>query len=196
MITLHHEIEVGAHVRQLREQQKLTLRALSERCGLSINAISQIERGEVSPSVATLGRLAAALGQPIADFFTDERQRNTVFVKNGQGLILCKNGISLEHLGNGLDNQPFETYRMVVGPGSTVTQTIAHPGYELVYCIDGQLEYSVGSRVYWMEVGDYLKFEASQPHAWRNLSGGTATILLIFQAAEDQQLAHQQHLQE
>jgi len=195
VITPQNEIEVGAHVRRLREQQKLSLRAMSERCGLSINAISQIERGEVSPSIATLGKLAFALRLPITDFFAEDAQRNTVFVKHGQGLLLKKNGFSMEHLGNGRNDQPFETYRMVVEPGLAIPQTIAHPGYEFVYCMDGQLEYSVGSRVYLMEVGDCLKFAASQPHAWRNSSAVPATILLIFHAAEDHQLAHQRHLQ-
>lgn len=195
MTNLPNEIEVGTYVRRLREQQKLSLRALSERCGLSINAISQIERSEVSPSIATLGRLAAALGLPITDFFAGETLRDTVFIKHGQGVLLSKNGISLEHLGNGLDRQPFETYRMVIRPGATFTKTITHPGYELVYCLEGQIEYSVSSRIYSMEAGDCLKFTASQPHACRNVSEEPATILLLFQATEDRHLAHQEHLQ-
>lgn len=195
MIHPRKEIEVGAHVRRLREQQKLSLRAISERCGLSINAISQIERGEVSPTITTLGRLAGALGLPITDFFAEDTQRNTVFVKKGQGLLLHKNGVSLEYLGNGQSSQDFETYRMVVHPGLAISQPITHPGCEFVYCLDGHLEYTVGSRVYAMEVGDCLKFAASQPHAWCNVSTEPATILLIFHAAEEQELAYQQHLQ-
>lgn len=55
--------DVGAQVRALRQQCGLSLRTLAELCDLSPNTISLIERGESSPSVSTLHRLAT---QPLA----------------------------------------------------------------------------------------------------------------------------------
>ena len=66
------EPNVGQRIRMLRDQRKLSLRALADRCGLSINAISLIERGENSPTVSSLHVLATALGVPITDFFEEK----------------------------------------------------------------------------------------------------------------------------
>lgn len=54
--------ELGAAIRHLRRQQGLSQQALAEKSGLSRNFVAQIERGESLPTVATLRRLATALG--------------------------------------------------------------------------------------------------------------------------------------
>jgi transcriptional regulator with XRE-family HTH domain len=43
----HQSFDVGTRIREIREERRLSLRALAERCGLSVNAISRIERGEI-----------------------------------------------------------------------------------------------------------------------------------------------------
>jgi len=61
---------VGIHLRDLRKERGLSLRALAEMSDLSPNTISLIERGGNPPSVPTLHRLATALGVHISYFFT------------------------------------------------------------------------------------------------------------------------------
>jgi len=50
------EPTVGARLRSLRQQQGLSMQALAERSGLSVNAIGRVERGESSPTVSSLHR--------------------------------------------------------------------------------------------------------------------------------------------
>ena len=64
--------DVGQALRTLREQRGLSLRALAEKSGLSFNAITRIEHGENSPTVASLHLLADALNVPITAFFLDK----------------------------------------------------------------------------------------------------------------------------
>jgi quercetin dioxygenase-like cupin family protein len=58
-----------------------------------------------------------------------------------------------------------------------------HTGHELVYCLDGQLEYTVEEQKYQLKAGDSLLLEAHQPHRWHNLGPGAAVFLLVFEAA-------------
>src|SRR5512139_1118623 len=75
-------VDVGQRLQTLREARGMSQRRLAAASGLSPNALSQIERGNVSPSVSTLNRLAAALGVPITAFFaTSEARQNIVFIK-------------------------------------------------------------------------------------------------------------------
>ncbi len=67
----------GDHLRRLREDQGRSRRALAERSGLSPDGIRRIERGALSPSLATLTKLCAGLGIApsgvFARFELDER---------------------------------------------------------------------------------------------------------------------------
>jgi len=186
---------VGLRIRKLRERDRLSLRALSERCGLSINAISQIERGENSPTVASLHRLASALNVPITDFFQDEDKQVTVFVEKEAGLRTQSNGVLMESLGIGLPNQQIEPFRMIVMPGKgNGREPISHPGEELVHCLEGKLEYQVGDLTYILHPGDSLLFEASQPHGYHNKGDEPAVALLVFQNAQIRSRVRQLHL--
>lgn len=62
---------IGHHLRTFRKELGLTLRGLSERSGLSIGFLSQLERGLTSISLTTLRDLAVTLGCDITDFFDD-----------------------------------------------------------------------------------------------------------------------------
>lgn len=187
---------VGPRIRAMREQRQLSLRALAERCNLSVNAISLIERGENSPTVSSLHLLATALGVKITEFFEDSHEHAVVYVKHDHRLATQGNGVSMESLGIGLRNQQLEPFLVTVEPGAGESgEAIVHPGQEFVYCVGGSIQYQVGSQVYHLESGDSLLFEASQPHCFQNNSGSLARVLLIFQAVEGGLLARQRHLE-
>jgi transcriptional regulator with XRE-family HTH domain len=186
---------VGVRLRTLRDQQGLSLRALAEECGLSINAISLIERGENSPTVSTLHRLADALHVPITDFFQEESRQTTVFVKCNQGLRSQSDGCVMESLGIGLFNQRLEPFRMVVKPGlGNWNDPVSHSGEEFIYCLGGEIEYIVANRIFCLEQGDSLLFDATQTHGYRNRTATQAVVLMVFLAYQDTQLVREMHL--
>jgi quercetin dioxygenase-like cupin family protein len=101
----------------------------------------------------------------------------------------------LESLGSGLPNQQIEPFCLTIESGcGTVEEPVSHPGQEFVFCLEGEVEYFVGERCYPLEAGDSLMLEATCPHGWRNVAPARAVLLLIFQAARDQHLARQRHL--
>jgi DNA-binding NtrC family response regulator len=61
--------EVGGRIREQRHSRPLTLKQLANRTGLSVSLISQIELGKSAASMATLHKLAAALGVRMTYFF-------------------------------------------------------------------------------------------------------------------------------
>jgi len=189
------ELNVGLRIRKLREQHGFSLRTLAERSGLSINAISLIERGENSPTVSSLHVLASALGVKITDFFEDANEQAVVYVKRNRRLVSQANGVVMESLGIGLRNQQMEPFLATIDPPMvSANELIAHPGQEFVYCVAGEIEYQIGSQSYLLMPGDSLLFEAAQPHCFRGLGELPATILLVFQVTEGSHLARQYHL--
>jgi transcriptional regulator with XRE-family HTH domain len=190
------EPNVGQRIRLIREQRGLSLRALAKRCGLSINAISLIERGENSPTVSSLQLLAKALELPITDFFQEEHEQVMVFVTPAQRLRSEANGITIESLGIGLSNQQLEPFLIVVEPGAgNIDQPITHPGEEFVYCLKGEIVYCIGDQLLQLEPGYSLLFEASQPHCFCNAMDIPALMIAIFYTGEASYLAQRWHLE-
>lgn len=63
------QVHVRDAVRRLREARGLSVRTLASKCGFSASFISQVELGQASPSIASLDRIAAALGVTLGEFF-------------------------------------------------------------------------------------------------------------------------------
>ena len=182
---------------RIREQKGVSLRGLAELCGLSANAISLIEHGENSPTIASLQRLAAALEVPITAFLEKLHEQTTVFLRPEHRLRSQANGIQLESLGIGLRNQKLEPFLLTVEAGAGKTdEPISHPGEEFVYCLEGEIEYCVGDQIYTLNAGCSLLFEATQPHCCRNPSEVPAQLMIVFFVGEGtRHLGQQRHLE-
>lgn len=190
------EQNVGARLRVLREQRRLSLRDLAERSGLSFNAISRIERGETSPTVSTLHQLATALNVSLADFFNDRHEEAVVFIRRDRRLRSDANGMTMESLGIGLRGQQLQPFLVTVGSGAGNTDDpVVHSGEEFVHCLEGAIQYQVNGEIYELEAGDSLLFEAVQPHSFHNPGNADARLLIVFQAADGAILPGHHHLQ-
>jgi transcriptional regulator with XRE-family HTH domain len=186
---------VGRRIRDLRRRRGLTQRALAQICDLSANAIGLIERGESSPSVSTLHRLALALEAPITEFFTETEEQTVVLTKKSQRSETHRDQIQMENLAEGLSDQCMEPFLVTLQPGAgTGADPVVHLGEEFVFCLEGEIEYRVAGQVYQLEAGDSLMFQANQPHCWCNFTKEPARLLLIFHAADESRKWWQQHL--
>ena len=63
---------LGRNIRRIREEKGLTQLDLADKTGLTNTSLSQMEKGRMTPSLATLERIAAVLGVPISDLFRDD----------------------------------------------------------------------------------------------------------------------------
>jgi transcriptional regulator with XRE-family HTH domain len=187
---------VGAKVRAARESKGLSLRALAGRCGLSLNAISLIERGESSPTVSSLHLLAQALAVPITEFFHEENRLAAVHTRGNQRLGYRRTGLSMESLGLGLRDQQLEPFLITVEPGCGNTEAVTHPGQEFVHCLSGEITYRMGAETYRLRRGDSLLLDATHPHSFQNTTGRRTTILVVFQSAVRPELGRELHLRE
>ncbi|MGD8320091.1 MAG: XRE family transcriptional regulator [Gemmatimonadota bacterium] len=189
-------MDVGARLRTLRRRRGWSLRDLARASGLSVNAISRIERNESSPTVASLQRLATALDIPLVELFRITIERSTVLVRATERPHTATEGVLVESLGTGLPSQKLGPFLMTLTPGvSSGDEPIVHGGEEFVHCIAGEVEYLVGDEWYLLRQGDSLLFFATQPHLWRNRGREAATMLVVILApGEERQATQQKHL--
>ena len=184
---------VGARLLEMRQERGLSLRALSDASGLSVNAIGRIERGENSPTVSTLQRLASALDVPLVDFFRVESPVATVLVRRGQRLKSRRGGTLLESLGAGLPGQSLGPFLLTLDPGASGgEESVHHAGEEFVLCLEGEVEYAVDGETHSLAAGDSLLFLAHQPHVCRNVADEQARVLIVVLAPTHEIHATQQ----
>ncbi len=189
------DIDVGSNLRRLREEHNLSIRALAEKSGLAINTLSLIENGKSSPSVSTLQQLALALNVPITTFFEAETPENSVsYIKaNFRPRAIFDHG-KLEDLGAGTIIQAVEPFVVTLEPnGGSGPQDILHTGYEFVFCLEGQVAYTISGHTYLLERGDSLLFEAHLPHRWQNLSSTESQVVLVLVPTDERDYPHERH---
>jgi transcriptional regulator with XRE-family HTH domain len=189
------EVNVGRRLRDLRAEHRLSIRALAEKSGLNVNTLSLIENGKTSPSVSTLQQVAAALGVPINAFFEVETlQQNIVYQKSGDRRSATFAHGALADLGVGFARQGIEPFLVTLEPkADSGKDSIVHTGVELVYCLEGCIEYKVDGQAFLLKPGDSLLFEAHLPHRWRNADVTPSRSLLILCPADEHDKPDERH---
>lgn len=179
---MSEKISLGERLRQLRTERRLSQRDLASMAGISTNSVSLIEREEISPSVSTLQSLASALNIKMSYFFDDEYSGNVLLVKSQERPVVRGNGLTIEGVGKRLGNQEVEPFRVVLEPRAmSGERQVVHPGQEFICCQEGRVEYLIDGQSYIVEKGDFLIFEATLPHIWRNPFDEPAVFLLVIQ---------------
>src|SRR5919201_6027781 len=92
MSTATEALAVGPRVRALREAMDLSLRDLGDRAGVSAPMLSQVERGETSPTLAVAARIAAGLELSLSQLLRLDEDRHVVVVRRGEGRARARRG--------------------------------------------------------------------------------------------------------
>ena len=175
-------IDVGQRLRVIRAERGLSIRALAGMSHLSVNTLSLIENGHTSPSVSTLQQLAQSLQMPMTTFFeTDHGEKKVVCQRSGQRPRASFAHGTIEDLAAGMSRFGAEPLIVTLAAhAESGRHPIVHTGREFVYCLEGQIAYTVDTETYLLEPDDSLLFEAYLPHHWRNPDTAAARIMLVL----------------
>ena len=191
---MNKEFSLGSRLRALRNERGLSQRELANQAGISANAVSLIERDENSPSVSTLQNLAGALNVKMSYFFDEDVRKNVLHVKSENCPAITSRGASIAGIGEHLQGQEMEPFFVSLDPhAGSGDGWVTHLGHELVYCLEGQIEYSIDEQTYLLDTGDLLLFEAHLPHQWRNPGDRHARVLLVLQKPDESSASVTRH---
>jgi transcriptional regulator with XRE-family HTH domain len=173
-------INVAQQIRILRERRNLTQRSLAEASDLSRNTLSLLERGQTSPTVSTLKRLATALGVDINAFFNPIDEERVVHTKSQKrpNLELAQGVMS--DLGVGMHDQLVTPLILQLDPGARSGPPLSHDGQDFVYCLRGEVLYNVNGKAYILESGDSLFFDGHLLHRFQTTAAEKSEVLIIL----------------
>jgi XRE family transcriptional regulator, regulator of sulfur utilization len=180
---------VGSRVKALREAMDLSLRDLAERSGVSAPMLSQVERGETSPTLQIATRIAAGLELRLSQLLRLDEDGAVTVVRaaerrQGPGDIA---GHSYEILTPPVPGQRAELSRHTLAPGAATggpgdpprhepgsrETALVERGTVVLHC-DGQRHELLD--------GDCVTFDADLNHHFENPGPEEAVLLAVLSA--------------
>jgi transcriptional regulator with XRE-family HTH domain len=176
------EVDVGERLRALRRFRRCTLRTIAERSGLSESFLSQVERGRSSASIASLRRIADALGVSISDLFEPGGLPGPRVLRRNDRPALSFGILGRKLL---LTPRPLHHLEVFAGElevgGSTGAQPYAHgDSEELFVVLSGTVQLELGGELFELESGDSIDYRSSTPHRISNVGEELAEVMWII----------------
>jgi len=178
---------IGVRVKVLREGMGLSLRDLAERSGVGAATLSQVERGESSPTLTVAARIADGLELTLSQLLRLEEGRHVVIVRAGSGRRSSRPGHEIEELTPPLPGQRADVSRHRLRPGRSTggegDPPIHEPGSrETVVVLSGGVELTVDGERFPLGTGDSATFDADLPHNLANPGETAAEVLAVIAA--------------
>jgi transcriptional regulator with XRE-family HTH domain len=176
------EVDLGARIRTLRLARGATLRQLAAQAGVTESFLSQVERGVASPSIASVQRIARALGTSIAELFAaDESAGSVVRVRDRRRVVYQGLGAVDEFLTRSTDGRLQVILSTIEPGGGTGDEPYTHDSdEEVVIVLEGVLDLWVGPEHYRLETGDAVTHPSRVPHRNTNPGPGVARVLFCI----------------
>jgi transcriptional regulator with XRE-family HTH domain len=174
---------VGEHVRRLRERAGMSLRTLARTTGFSASFMSQLENGQVSPSIGSMEKIAAALGVSLGQFF--------VAAAGGEGGLIVRSK-ERQTLSSGWSKAEIEGLsRPGVNPLLEAVLVTLHPGgrsgkhpypdprAQFAFVVKGAATLSLGPEEHRLARGDSATILPGELRLWRNPGRGPVQLVII-----------------
>ena len=176
------EQRIGPELKRLREAAGISLRTLADRAGFSPSFISQVENGQVSPSIASLAQIATTLNVTLADFFATPEAAEVIVVRADARPSFRSSWSraridSLTPAGKG---QPLEAIMVTLEPGGSSGKHAAGVArHQLAVLFSGELTLILADDMLELDSGDAVLIRARTPHRWQNRQRTPAQVLLV-----------------
>ena len=177
---------LGTRIKSLRSERGLQQRQLAEKADLTPSMVSQIESGRLTPSLHALGRVAAALGVPIATLFDGQPEGSIVVSRKKDYPVVSFDGSSERWavLGAGLFQGKIRAVVSTLGPrapGVTTEKVVIKPGQmKLFYVLTGRVGLHYNGERHVLEAGDSALLDGGTSHGWENLGSKPAQALWVI----------------
>jgi transcriptional regulator with XRE-family HTH domain len=180
---------IGARVKALREASGLSLRDLAARTGVSAPMLSQVERGETSPTLNVAARIAAGLELRLSQLLRLDEGGAVTVVRASQRRSggNPRRGHRIEVLTAPVPGQRAELSRHTLAPagvtGAADDPPMHEPGSRETALVErGSVVLVCDGQRHELVEGDCVTFDADLPHHFENPAGAEAAFIAIVSA--------------
>ena len=178
---------IGDRIRTLRESMELSLRELAERSGVSAPMLSQVERGETSPTLAVAEKIAGGLELSLSQLLRLDEDRHVVVVRRPDRRRRRRRGHTVEELTPPLPGQRADVSEHTLAPGAATggpdDPPMHEPGSrETAVVLDGAVDLFIDGARHQLREGDSVTFDADLAHHFENNEDTTGRLIAVVSA--------------
>lgn len=186
------QVNVGERVKQVREERELTLTDISQRTGLDVAFLEQIENGSIAPPLGTVIKLAKALDLKMGYFISGEEDMPYTIVRKNDRKVVSRYsskkgqyyGYGYESLAPHKKDRHMEPFLISLEPSKTDEERSSHDGQEFIYVLEGAMEVRLGEEVHILEAGDSIYHDSTVPHLVKSHGSEVTRILAVLYSEE------------
>lgn len=180
-------LNVGENVKKTRGKKGLSLKDVSQRTGLDVSLLEEIEKGTMSPPLGMIIKLAKALDMKMGYFISGaENQPYTIVRKDDRKIISRydseksdKYGYEFISLAPNKKDRHMEPFIVTLEP-SVEEEPSTHDGQEFIYVLQGSMEVRLGKEAHILGVGDSIYYDSTVPHLVKCHGNEKARILAVL----------------
>lgn len=167
-------------IREYRKQKKMTIRELAAQTGMSISYISQVERGEIDPSLSALRKIAAAFQLPLYLLLDDVEVTGNLTLRKEQQIVRSsEDGAVTYRFLTPLPSSEYSPEALLIAfsvapHAQDVPEPIRHYSEEMIYVTEGILTVQIGDADIVLHPGDSTVIQKNLPHICKNTADTVA----------------------
>ena len=173
-------LAMGSKIRALRQRLKRTLDETAKAAGISKPFLSQVERGQATPSLTSLVGIAQALGVTVQYFVETPTEAKSVCRGDELKFFGFADSANLfGRLTNLSVDRKLEAILVKMPAGQQPSEVTTHAGEEFLYVMSGQIALTLEGTTFVLQAGDTAHYESTVPHAWANTAGEETVLVWV-----------------
>jgi transcriptional regulator with XRE-family HTH domain len=178
--------DLGNKIKKLRTEQNRNLTDIANVCGFSKSLLSKIENGKTVPPIATLMKIADALGTRVSVLLDDQERSGTIFTATDTSmskLVKTDKGYSFFTFAVERGEKLMQPFLFVSRKDEHDRKNVySHNGEEFIYILEGEMRYKVGNVEYSLRTGDSLYFDSIEKHTLSPITDEVKYIAVFTQS--------------
>ena len=185
--------KIGAKVKLVRENRKLSIEDVSERTNLSVEQISSIEDGSLVPNLTPLIKIARVLGVRLGTFMDDDENLGPVVTRASDKKEVTRfsdrgNAVSSDldfyTLAQNKAGRHMDPFIIDIFPTSQEEVKLStHEGEEFIYVLEGEVEIIYGKETYELKKGDSIYYESIVAHHVHSHNTNAKILAVVYTPA-------------
>ncbi len=173
-------VSFGQRIKKLREDHKMSVVDLGEKTGQTPEFIEQVEADQLTPPVSFLLQLSQALQIDPSNFLTDQ-EKIQINGKRQEGFVKRTQNYSYRTLTPGAADKHLRAFMVTIEPKEYHKMVeYKHPGEEFIFVYKGELELTLGSKVFRLRQGETIHFDSETKHKLRNVSDEKCELMVTL----------------
>ena len=188
--------KIGAKVKLVRENRKLSVEEVAERSGLNAAQISSIEDGSLVPNLTPLIKIARVLGVRLGTFMDDQEDLGPVLVRGGnekdkksvtrfsERSNAVSSDLDFYSLAQNKADRHMDPFVIDIFPPSHEDVKLSsHEGEEFIYVLTGNVQIIYGKDKYDLKPGDSIYYDSIVAHHVHSVDGNAKILAVVYTPA-------------